>query len=79
MPTAHNFTRRVKGRKGDQRPLGEGLSRRRETKQGGRVMECGQSSGARQRVLGKERDGLMRLLASREIMMMMMTTMGIVG
>ena len=28
--------RRVEGREGDQRPLGEGLSRRRETKQGGR-------------------------------------------
>ena len=32
-------------------------------------LECGQGSGARQRVLGKERDGLMRLLAPREMMM----------
>jgi len=40
-------------------------------------MERGQSSGARQRVLGKERYGLMQLLAPREMMMMM--TMGIVG
>jgi len=36
--------------------------------------ECGQGSGARQRVLGKERDGLMRLLAPREMMMMMIYT-----
>ena len=28
--------RRFEGREGDQRPLGEGLSRRREIKQGGR-------------------------------------------
>ena len=28
---------RVEGREGEQRPLGEGLLRRRETKQGGRV------------------------------------------
>ena len=33
---------------------------------------CGEGSGAKQRVLGKERDGLMRLLAQREMMMMMM-------
>ena len=35
-------------------------------------LECGQGSGAKQRVLGKERDGLMRLLAQREMTMMMM-------
>ena len=29
--------RRVEGREGDQRPLGEGLSRRREIRQGGRA------------------------------------------
>ena len=29
--------RRFEGREGDQRPLGEGLSRRREIKQGGRA------------------------------------------
>ena len=34
-------------------------------------LECGQGSGAKQRVLGKKRDGLMRLLAQREMMMMM--------
>ena len=34
-------------------------------------LECGQGSGARQRVLGKERDGLMCLLARREMTMMM--------
>ena len=39
-------------------------------------MECGQGSGAKQRVLGKERDGLMCLLARREMMMMMMMMNG---
>ena len=38
------------------------------------MLECGQGSGAKQRVLGEERDGLMRLLARREMMMMMNRT-----
>ena len=59
------------GREGDQRPLGEGQPRRREIKQGGRA-GMWPSSGAKQRVLVKERDSLMRLLARREMMMMMM-------
>ena len=43
-----------------------------ERQSGVEELECGQGSGAKQRVLGKERDGLMRLLAQREMMMMMM-------
>ena len=39
-------------------------------------LECGEGSGAKQRVLGKkrdqERDGLMRLLAPRDMMMMIL-------
>jgi len=57
--------RRVKGREGDQRPLGEGLSRRREIKQGGRVGMWPRQRRERERVLGKERDILMRLLAPK--------------
>ena len=36
-------------------------------------MECGQGSCAKQRVLGKERDGLVRLLVRRVMMMMKAT------
>ena len=43
-----------------------------ERQSGVEELECGQGSGAKQRALGRERDGLMRLLAQREMMMMMM-------
>ena len=34
-------------------------------------LKCGQGSGAKKRILGKERDGFMCLLAQREMMIMM--------
>ena len=53
-----------------QRPIGPIVAPKKQTTIWNvEELECGQGSGAKQRVLGKERDGLMRLLAQREMMM----------
>ena len=65
---------RVEGREEDQKPLGEGLSKEREARQGGRAgiwPRQWHTTGG----LGGQCDGLMRLLAQRAMMMMMMMMM----
>ena len=65
-----NRRRRVEGREGDKDHLEKDC---REGERQSRVeeLEGGQGSSAKQRVLGKEHDGLICLLAQREMMMMM--------
>ena len=59
-----------KGREGDQRPLGEGLLRGRETRQV-EELECSQGGSTEQGVLVRECVGLMCLLGRRDFMMML--------